>query len=503
MTQVRFWRTIFVLGIMLYLLLSGAMSYTKRPWADEAWLANVSWSMLHNGNTGISVLDPRGNANMMGREFPQIDKHYYIWIPVHEAAYAVWYKIAGFHLLSMRGFSMVWGLVALLAWFSIVRELTGNLLAAALAVVFIGTDFAFVDASADGRMDIMVAALSSSALAVYLRLRERALNAALVLSQALAVAAGLTHPMGAIGFVSLLFLTLCLDRPSIGLRQVTLAFAVYLMGVAVAAAYILPGLDLFRAQFPGALTGRLGAVESPGNTFLQEFTVKYRSLYLPPYTSGLAYSRLLIPLIYGMGLASLLSMRSARTRPGYRLFLGLAAVAFVAMAILDSGKLYYYLVHSTPFWAVALALWVAESWQRRGLWRFVSCSAAAGIVLLHLGWNATLVRRDVYHNSFLPMAHFVQGKIESNRGKPYIVTSSAELGFVIGFHEPLVDDALLGFAGRKHPNLFVFEERTYGSHYPGFERHRPEIAAHIRRLREEFQEVYTDGYYRVYERKED
>jgi 4-amino-4-deoxy-L-arabinose transferase-like glycosyltransferase len=494
-----FSKRVLVAVLLLYLVLSGANAYTKRPWADEAWFANISWSMLHNGNTGISVLDPRGNANMMGREFPQIDKHYYIWIPLHEAAYAVWYRVVGLHVLSMRAFSMLWGLLALVSWFYIVRILTGNLAAACLTVGFIATDFAFLDAASDGRMDIMVAALSFAGLAVYLHFRGRSLNTAIVLSQALVVAAGLTHPMGAIGFLTLLLLTLFLDWRSLRLPQVMLAGAVYLMGVLVAAAYILPGLDLFRIQLGAALTGRLGAMESVGNTFLREFTVKYRNVYLPPYASGAAYARVLIPLVYALATVGLIAMTSLRSRPGYRLLLGMMAVAFLSTSMLDSGKLYYYLVHSTPYWAACLALWVVGCWSLRGPWRGLSSAAAVLIVVLHLGWVATVVRRDPYHRSFLPMARFIQSKMDGNRGKSYVVTSSAELGFATGFQPPLVDDSLLGFASQKHPNLFVIEERSYGSHYPGFAKHRPDVAAHIQNLREKSRQVYNDGYYQVYE----
>ena len=100
------------------------------------------------------------------------------------------------------------------------------------------------------------------------------------------------------------------------------------------------------------------------------------------------------------------------------------------------------------------------------------------------------------------MARFIQQKIDGHRNQPYIVTSSAELGFAIGFKPPLLDDALLGFGSRKLPNLFVIEERSYGSHYLGFKRLRPEVAEYISKLKEvAFQETYTDGYYHVYERK--
>jgi hypothetical protein len=307
--------------------------------------------------------------------------------------------------------------------------------------------------------------------------------------------------MGAIGFICLFFLTILLDWRSLGLRQVLLAAAVYAAGAAAAAAYLWPGLDLFQAQFSTALTGRLGVANSVADTLLREITVKYRSFYLPAYASGAAIVRALIPFLYVASFIALLCSKNARSRPGYSRFLALAAVALGSIAALDSGKLYYYLVHSTPLWAAAVALWLMDCRERGAAWRAVSRSAAISLLLLNFGWAAREIRRNPYHQSFLPMARFVRQKIDSSKKRPYIVTGSAELGFAVGFDPPLVDDALLGFASGKHPDLFVWEPRTYASHWEGFQKYRPEVANYITRLREtEFRKVYTDGYYSVYER---
>ncbi|MBI3680294.1 MAG: glycosyltransferase family 39 protein [Acidobacteria bacterium] len=487
--------------VCAFLALAGALSYTKRPWADEAWFANISWNILHNGKTGISVLDPRGDANMLGKELPGINREFYIWIPAQEAVNALWYKIAGLHVLTMRAASMLWGLAVLAAWFAIVRKLTNSASTAALAILLISTDFAFLDASSDGRMDIMCAGLSYNAIAAYLLLREQRLCLAIAVSQALGVAAGLTHPMGAVGFTTVLFLIFYLDRKRIGRRHVATAMGVYLAGIAVAAAYILPGLSLFRAQFGVALAGRVGVTESAGNTFVREFTLKYRDYYLPSYASGVSYLRVLIPAIYLIGVVGAICSRSVRNHAGQRTLLWMTIAAIGSIAVLDSGKLYYYLVHSTPYLAMALSLWVAASWARGGVQRVVACASAVVLIALHAGWIANTVRKDPYHKSFLPMAEFVRQQIHANRDKPFLVMSSAELGFAISFDGPLSDDALLGYGSGRRADVVIMEARSYESHYQGFQRYRPEVAAHIRRLLEqELRLAYNDGYYKVYAR---
>src|ERR1022692_3578433 len=59
-----------------------------------------------------------------------------------------------------------------------------------------GTDFVFIMRAADGRMDMMSAALGYAALAAYLVLRNRSLNLAVFSAHSLVVLSGLTHPNG-------------------------------------------------------------------------------------------------------------------------------------------------------------------------------------------------------------------------------------------------------------------------------------------------------------------
>jgi hypothetical protein len=496
MTQKIPWKLL-VSILILYIVLAGALTYTKRPWADEAWFANISVDLLQHGKTGISVLDPLGDANMLGRPFPEIDKEFYLWIPTQEAFYALCYKAIGFSVFKMRGISMLWGLCALAAWFAIALKLTGSMTTASLTTFLVATDFAFLDAASDGRMDMMCASLAYCGIAVYLLLRERHFGQAILISQALAVTAGLTHPMGAIGFTALLFLTIYMDHSRIRWRHLGLALIAYLAGAVVVAAYILPNLPAARAQFSGALTGRLGVVHSTLETFLREVTVKYRSFYLPPYASGIALTRALIPAIYVLGALGALSLNSVRA--SRRAMLGLAAVALVTIAFLDSGKLYYYLVHSTPYLAALLALWVTSVWASRNLaLRSIAVGAVVTLVALQLGWVAMAVRKDPYHQSFLPMAAFVETQIEHRQSDRFLVMSSAELGFVIGFNPTLSDDALLGYQSRHRPDLIVVDERSYSSHFEGFEKLAPEIAAYIRAILQKSNLIYTDTYYKVY-----
>src|ERR1700686_5308292 len=109
------------LGFGLFVLLGGARVYTKRPWVDEGWFAASAISILQNHHTGIQVADPLENAVLADQPLPGIDQHLYTWMPTQEALMAGWYWLFGFSLFVLRANALLWGLVALLAWWRVAR----------------------------------------------------------------------------------------------------------------------------------------------------------------------------------------------------------------------------------------------------------------------------------------------------------------------------------------------------------------------------------------------
>jgi hypothetical protein len=99
-----------------------------------------------------------------------------------------------FGVFTLRPYSAVWGLVVLVAWWALVRKLTGEDGVALLSMALVAVDSAFLWGAGAGRMDIMCAALGVTALAVYIVLRERHWKAALALSHACGTHAELRLP---------------------------------------------------------------------------------------------------------------------------------------------------------------------------------------------------------------------------------------------------------------------------------------------------------------------
>src|SRR5215472_11602255 len=82
----------------------------------------------------------------------------------------------------------------------------------------LAVDGTFVLASASGRMDMECAAFGLGALAVYLTLRSRNFESAVLWSWTLIALSGLSHPNGILYAIDLLLITLWLDRPRLSWR---------------------------------------------------------------------------------------------------------------------------------------------------------------------------------------------------------------------------------------------------------------------------------------------
>ncbi len=125
-------------ALVVYLFLSIGTSITKRPWSDEGWFANAAFNLMTKGFMGTTVLETKGTP-LQGME-----QHTYWVMPLHLLMQAGWYKLFGFGLLQMRGLSVAWGIVALLAWFVIATHLLEDVRAATLAFALIAFDYVFI-----------------------------------------------------------------------------------------------------------------------------------------------------------------------------------------------------------------------------------------------------------------------------------------------------------------------------------------------------------------------
>ena len=486
----RLW-PIAVAVIGAHIALVAAMALTRKPWVDEAWFASPALNLLTRGVFATTNLETAGTW-LVG-----LDQYTYWITPLHMLVQAGWYSVFGFGVLSLRALSMVWGFVALFAVFAIVHRLTGHRGPALLAMALVATDYLFIRAAADGRMDMMSAALGLSATAAYLLLRERSLRRAILIGHACAAASVLTHPNGVLPAAALAVLILLLDRRRLGWREIALAATPYVAGLSAWGAYIAQAPHLFLTQFGGNAAGQ--PWEGIGSWFESVWNIYAAAYGLRTHWAGPAvHLRALILLVYLSGVAGVLLTRSLRQRRDVRALLLLLGTYFLLMSLMRRESAHEYLVHIIPFYATVLAVWLTWVWHRGAVPRWVAASAVAGLVVLQTGGVVMRVAANTYQRQYLPVVQFLQ----TQAGPGELIMGGAELGFALGFTERLVDDARLGFHSGRHAELIVVDER-YQSWFTTILASEPDVQAYVQRLlAERYSPVYSRAPYVVYRCRE-
>src|SRR5258706_3566894 len=117
---------------------------------------------------GPTVLAPAGST-WKSVKLTGIDRHTYWVLPLSLLLNAAVFRSFGFGIDAMRATSLLWGLVALAAWWVILRKLTG-FGTAVTGLALIAVDYHFLLQTSDGRMDMMCLALGCAGIAAYLAL---------------------------------------------------------------------------------------------------------------------------------------------------------------------------------------------------------------------------------------------------------------------------------------------------------------------------------------------
>ncbi len=499
----------FIITFTLLLFLVGAIgtAATKRAWSDEAWFASPSLNLATRGYMGTDVIETAGTR------LDGIRQYTYWVMPLYLVVQAAWYKVVGFGMMQMRLPAALWGLLALFAWYVIVKRLSdihpgdtarsgahrsGEALAL-LTVVLLALDYVFIMGASNGRMDMMCAALGFAGLAAYLHWRERNLPRAIVISHTLVVASGMTHFLGVLPLAALLFLTFYFDYRRLRPQYFLLAAIPYIFAAAGWGLYILQEPQLFIAQFVdnARMGGRMEGFSSPLYGFKLELTDRYLQSFGWGSRSdghgGIARFKIIILLAYLVAIGGILGVRGLRQHRGVRALLLMTLIYFVTMSVLDGQKLSFYLVHIVPFFTALLAVWLGWCWQRRVVPRPLVAASIVSLLALQFGGVLYRMRVNAHGRSFAPAAAY----LKEYAAPDALIMGSAELGFPLGFHSNLVDDVRLGFYTGKRPRYVVVEE-TYQRSFDLYRKYDPRIADHIARTLERCAIVYDENFYRIY-----
>ncbi len=487
----------FALVLVLFTALAIGTALAERPQIDEGLFASPGLNLANKGFMGTTVLETKNSP------LTRIDQRTYWVMPLFLINQAVWYKVFGFSLLSMRSISIFWGLIAIMAWFVIMLRLSGDRKIALLAATLIAFDYTFVNSAAMGRMDMMSAALGFCAIAAYLSLRERNLKLAILLSQTFVVLNGLTHPNGIMSFAGLLFLTLYFDRAKINWRHVALAAVPYAIGGLGFGWWVLKDYPAFKAQFidNALMKGRMGGFAKPWMGVIREFTQRYPHAYglgdRSQGHSGPVYLKSLILIAYAAGVIGSLLTAGIRRNRNYRALLILSAIYFLIMSLIDGQKETPYLVHIIPMYMALLAVWLHHVWTLRIIPAPLIAVALLGLFGLQVGGLLLRVRQNTNHRLYVPMIEY----LKQNTTPQTSIMGSSAVGFGLGFPDNFVDDGRFGFATGRRPEYIVFGEESEVSLREAYTFY-PALPPYINRLlAEEYEKVYENPGFKIYKRR--
>ncbi len=352
-------RAILAAILGLYLVLGAVRAVTRPIMTNEAWFASPALTLVSKGYMGTTILEDSGTW------FEGIDRYTYWVPPLHLLLQALWYKLFGFGLLTLRSISVLSGAAVLLAWYTIVSAPSGNRAAGLLAAGIGAIDPRLLNLAALGRMDMLCAALGSGALAVYLHFREKSLIRATLLAHVLAAASCLTHFLGGLYVAGLLIFMLYFDRNRIGKKEIALSLLPYAVGLAGWGAYALQAPSLFLAQFFGNVSGmsaevfgrgRWSGLAAPFTAVIREYLVRYADNFgshAPTLPQRLPLFAL---LVYTAAAVWCLAWPPCRRHLGYRALLLYSAFVYLSMALLDGLKNSFYLAHTLPLCASLVAV---------------------------------------------------------------------------------------------------------------------------------------------------
>lgn len=486
------WAVVAVAAVAVYLALAVATLQTARPWCDEAWFANPAFSLLHSGRMATTVLEPTGHYR-----HPQGIQEYTYWImPLHILAQVPWYAVFGFGIISLRWLSLCWGLLGLASVYEFVRIVSGKPALASLTVALLAFDFVYVTTASTGRMDMMSAALGMSALAVYVRLRERSPRWALLAAHCLVAAAVFTHPVGGmVGLVALLVASLK-DTEQRKWGYLLLAPPPYLAGALAWGVYVSRRPDLFVAQFFANAEGRFADLAHPIRMLKREIVERYLLNYgLAPYSSAAGLSKLAIIAFYAGSVLLLMSSARLRQRVNSPLLMLVPLASLLGLMILDSTRQAYYLVYAVVSLATLAGAFLYSAWLEYPRARPALLIAVALLVAVQFATMASRIRSNPMGRAFQPVVHFLGGNYANQR-----IYGSAEIGMALGFPSNFVDDPSLGFYTHVEPDAFVVEEVGYEQSFISFQTKLPAVYRHISQLRSSYVRVYDSGRYQVYAR---
>jgi hypothetical protein len=502
------WRWISAAAVLLYLTFAVSAMLTREPWCDEAWFNSPALNLATRGYMGTAYLDPASNIGKDAVRLDGINRYTYWMTPLYMVVQAGWFKLVGFGLMRARLAALLWGLIAVGAWWIIADRLGGQAnrlphqkhsapMAASLTIFLLGAEYHFVVRATSGRMDLMCAALGACGLAVYFAMRERSFFCAALIANTAIAAAIVTHPIGVVYGVALVVAGVSLDWKRIEWLRLPWCAAPYLIAGAGWAMYISRAPEYFKLQFFGNATQRGPGLSQPWEALQLELWHRYGENFgMASWTTGPARAKILILALYVGGWLYVAASGRLRSRTGSRtaLLMGTAVVAFCWL--FEGTKTNLYLPHILPWFCLLTGIATADLIAAGGAARWATAGVLAAVLAIQAFSVLLPAWRNPYGREFLPAMSFLKQHSQAAD----TIMSDAVAGFVLGFDRDVVDDAWFGYRTGKKTAWLVITP-TYAETMDSLATQRPELSAYVNHLLAEYRLVFSNKRYRVYVRK--
>src|SRR5450755_176322 len=472
-----------------YLAFSAGSAHALRPWVDEGWHGAPAWSLAFRGYMGTPSFVEAG--------LKDIDRYTYWIMPIYPVAQAIWYRLFTYSLGSMRVLSIFCGLLGLIAWTQVFRRLTADNFGALLFMALMACDYITQSDVGVGRPDAMSFAFQAGAFAAYLHWREKNLRLAILLSQTLVVASGLTHPNGGmLSFLGAFWLVVYFDFRRIRLVHVAVAAIPYVAGALAWGAYIMQDPSAFVSQYGYQIATRSGILTAPWLAVRDELVKRYlTNMGLgghSPNSYGPHFLKAVIFIAYAVSVAALLAIPSLRRNTASRVLLGLIGIYFLFYTFLEGTKAAYYFIYLVYPYTAAVVVFVRWCWRSSVRMRPLLALGLAGMFVIQAGGIVYRIRRDPYHREYLPAVRFLQARVQHGD----LIMGSHELGFTIGFSDNFVDDHLLALdTGRRAD--FILVEEIYQGRFDTVRLKNPVQFIRLQERLAQYQVIYDEKTYQV------
>jgi 4-amino-4-deoxy-L-arabinose transferase-like glycosyltransferase len=425
-----------------------------------------------------------------------IDQTFYWMVPLGMVLQAAAFKVFGFGLLVQRALSVVCGVGVVLLWYLALRRLLADRVAA-LASILLSMDFVFLSLSSRGRSDIISLFFAMAALAAYMHWRERSLTLALAVANTACALSGMVHPNGGIAAVlSIVILSLYLDRTRLRWRHLAVAAGCYgVLGLAWGW-YIAKAPNLFRAQFFGNVAGRFDGPMTLTRLFQGEVT-RYVSAYGLENAHGFRLVRILIPVAYLSAIVFCALNKELRRRSAVLLMMFVAIS--LSLVFLEGAKQGWYLVHLSPLFCAFLAISMSRLWESRNIMaRVIPVAQAAAILLRVMSLAYTASNRNL-ERLYQPTVAFLNAHVAPED----VIFARSEFYFGLRCRTCLRDDTNLGELSGRRADYIVLDP-DYIDHLMDLRAKSPEIYRDIKqRLDMNYHQVFRNSNYQVLRRNDD